>query len=111
MNLSSFNSFVFKINCTGMQPVHIKKKRFRFQPRLVFGSDIINNNKGINQTIKLVDYEKMRNIMSSSLKELQFILTLKQEEDFSQNELCRSCQNGSPLLAFYIWKHKPCHKQ
>lgn len=54
-----------------------------------------------------MDSEKMKNIMPGSLEEFQFILTVKQEEDVSQNELY--CPKGSPQCAM-VCEHKPCHK-
>lgn len=57
-----------------------------------------------------MDSEKMKNIMPGSLEEFQFILTVKQEEDVSQNELYCPCPKGSPQCAWYICEHKPCHK-
>lgn len=58
-----------------------------------------------------MDSEKMKNITPGSLEELQFILTLKQEEGVSQNELRCPCLKGSPQRAWYIREHKAYHKQ
>lgn len=58
-----------------------------------------------------MDSEKMKNIVPGSLEEFQFILTLKQEENVSQNELRCPCPKGSPQRAWYICEHKPCYKQ
>lgn len=57
-----------------------------------------------------MDSEKMKNIMPGSLEEFQFLLTLKQEEDVSQNELHCPCRKGSPQPAWYMCERKPRYK-
>lgn len=52
----------------------------------------------------------MKNIMPGSLEKFQFILTVKQEEGFSQNELHCPCLKGSPQHLWYKCDHKPCHE-
>jgi len=58
-----------------------------------------------------MDSKQMKNIMPGSLEEFHFILTLKQEEGVSQNELHCPCPRGSPRRAWYIREHKARYKQ